>query len=58
MAKKKKEPNTIEYEFKTGDNISNVAQKITGKSYMVYKLLQFNGLTMNDIKPGTILKWR
>lgn len=58
MAKKKKEPNTIEYEFKIGDNISDVAQKITGKSYMVYKLLQFNGLTMNDIKPGTVLKWR
>lgn len=58
MAKKKKEPNTIEYEFKIGDNISDVAQKITGKSYMVYKLLQFNGLTMNDIKPGIVLKWR
>ena len=58
MAKKKKEPNTIEYEFKIGDNISDVAQKITGKSYMVYKLVQFNGLTMNDIKPGIVLKWR
>ena len=58
MAKKKKEPTTIEYEFKIGDNISDVAQKITGKSYLVYKLLQFNGLTMNDITPGTVLKWR
>ena len=57
MARKKKEPTTIEYRFKDGDNITEVAQKLTGKSYMVYKLLLFNGLTMNDIKDGTVLKW-
>ena len=55
--KKKEEPKTIEYTFRSGDNISDVAQKLTGKSYMVYKLLLFNGLTMNDIKDGTVLKW-
>lgn len=57
MARKKKEPTTIEYRFKNGDNITEVAQKLTGKSYMVYKLLLFNGLTMNDVKDGTVLKW-
>lgn len=57
MARKKKNPTTIEYRFKDGDNITEVAQKLTGKSYMVYKLLLFNGLTMNDIKDGTVLKW-
>lgn len=57
MARKKKKPTTIEYRFKDGDNITEVAQKLTGKSYMVYKLLLFNGLTMNDVKDGTVLKW-
>jgi len=55
---KKKEPKTIEYIFKAGDNISTVAERITGRNYLVYKLLLFNGLTMNDVKEGTVLKWR
>ena len=59
MAKKKKEePKTTEYIFKAGDDISAVAEKITGRNYLVYKLLLFNGLTMNDVKEGTVLKWR
>ena len=57
MAKKKK-TNKIEYEYKTGDNISEVARKLTGYSYMVYALLEYNHLRMEDIKDGTVLKWR
>lgn len=57
MAKKKKITKT-EYEYKDGDNISEVARKLTGNSYMVYALLEYNHLRMEDIKPGTVLKWR
>lgn len=55
---KKKEPKTIEYVFKAGDNISTVAEKITGRNYLLFKLLQFNNLTMSEVKEGTVLKWR
>lgn len=58
MAKKKKELNTIEYVFKKGDNINTVAEKITGRNYLLFKLLQFNNLTMSEVKEGTVLKWR
>ncbi len=57
MAKKKKTTKT-EYEYKNGDNISEVARKLTGNSYMVYALLEYNHLRMEEVKPGTILKWR
>ncbi len=56
MAKKK--TNTIEYTFKNGDNISEVARKITGYAYLLFRLLEFNGLSMGDVKVGTVLKWR
>lgn len=58
MAKKKKELNTTEYIFKKGDNITTVAEKITGRNYLLFKLLQFNNLTMSEVKEGTVLKWR
>lgn len=57
MAKKKKITKT-EYEYKNGDNISEVARKLTGNSYMVYALLEYNHLRMEEVKPGTVLKWR
>lgn len=57
MAKKKKITKT-EYKYKNGDNISEVARKLTGNSYMVYALLEYNHLRMEEVKPGTVLKWR
>ena len=57
MAKKKKITKT-EYEYKNGDNISEVARKLTGNSYMVYAILEYNHLRMEEVKPGTVLKWR
>ena len=63
MARKKKTEEIVEekvegYVWKDGDNLQNVAKKLTGHSYMYYKLLEFNEITAQELKPGTVLKWR
>ena len=45
------------YIYHEGDNIQKVAKLITGKDYLVYKLLEFNGLDINNLKDGDILRW-
>ena len=57
--RKKKIEETPEavYIYHEGDNIQKVAKLITGKDYLVYKLLEFNGLDINNLKDGDILRW-
>lgn len=52
-------PDTIEvyYIYHQGDNIEDIAKLLTGRRYMAYRLLEVNGLTMNSLKDGAILKW-
>lgn len=45
------------YIYHEGDNIQKVAKLLTGKDYLVYKLLEFNGLDINNLKDGDILRW-
>ena len=45
------------YVWKEGDNIEQVAQVLTGHSYNVFNLLNYNHIQAQDIKPGVILKW-
>ena len=40
-----------------GDNIEDVAKYLTGYSYNVFKLLDYNHIQAQDIKPGVVLKW-
>lgn len=65
-AKREKKPEAIEekpatievnYIYHTGDNIEEIAKLLTGRRYMAYRLLEVNGLTMNSLKDGDILKW-
>ena len=65
-AKREKKPeavgqqsDTIEvyYIYHQGDNIEDIAKLLTGRRYMAYRLLEVNGLTMNSLKDGAILKW-
>ena len=44
--------------FQDGDNIRTVTKELTGNELNLYKLLDYNGLTLNDVKTGTILEWR
>ena len=44
--------------FKAGDNIQLIAKELTGDIHKVYKMLEYSGVTLNEVKEGTILKWR
>lgn len=44
------------YIYHNGDNLEEIAQKLTGKSYLLFALLNYNGLTA--VKDGDVLKWR
>ena len=43
--------------WQDGDNIEKVSQALTGYSYNVFKLLDYNHMQAGDIKPGTVIKW-
>lgn len=44
------------YIYHNGDNLEEIAQKLTGKTYLLFALLNYNGLT--TVKDGDVLKWR
>ena len=43
--------------FKEGDNIDMIAKRLTGHSYMAFKVCEYSGVKYQDVRPGTILKW-
>ena len=47
----------ISWVWKDGDNIEQVAQALTGHSYIVFNLLNYNHIQAQDIKPGTVISW-
>lgn len=69
MARKKKEEvvqeavreeitkKQVEYIYHTGDDITKIARLLTGHSYMVDRLLQYNELTYSTLKDGDTLTW-
>lgn len=58
-SRKKQEPaQEISWVWKDGDNIEQVAQALTGHSYNVFNLLNYNHIQAQDIKPGTVISWR
>lgn len=53
----KDKPFELYWVWKDGDNIEQVAQALTGHSYNVFNLLNYNHIQAQDIKPGVVLKW-
>lgn len=43
--------------YHTGDSLDKISFELTGKKYMIYRILQYSGLNMNTLKDGDILKW-
>ena len=43
--------------YHTGDDLEKISELLTGKKYMIYRILQYSGLNMNQLKDGDILKW-
>lgn len=58
MARKKKTTTKkTEYIFHSGDNLYLIAQELTGHKYLLFRLLEKSGKTLNSLKDGDILKW-
>ena len=58
MAKKKKIEDTgAVYIYHTGDDLEKISMILTGKRYLIYKILMVNGLNMNTLKDGDELRW-
>ena len=59
QVKSRKKQKTLELSWiwKEGDNIEQVAQALTGHSYNVFNLLNYNHIQAQDIKPGTVISW-
>lgn len=53
----KDKPFDLYWVWKDGDNIEQVAQALTGHSYNVFNLLNYNHIQAQDIKPGTVISW-
>lgn len=51
-------PFDICYVFKEGDNLEDVAYRLTGRHHMYFKVCDYSGVNPCDVKPGTVLKWR
>ena len=45
------------YIYHTGDNLEKISELLTGKKYMIYRILQYSGTNMNQLKDGDVLKW-
>ena len=43
--------------YHTGDDLDVISFELTGKKYMIYRILQYSGLNMNTLKDGDVLKW-
>lgn len=45
------------YIYHDGDDIHKIAKLLTGHSYMVFKLLEYNEKDFHELKDGDILRW-
>lgn len=57
-AKKKTEekPEAV-YIYHTGDDLEQISIALTGKRYLIYKILMKSGINMNTLKDGDVLRW-
>lgn len=53
----KAEPAEAVYIYHTGDDLEQISQFLTGRKYMIYRILQYSGININQLKDGAILKW-
>lgn len=46
------------YIYHTGDNLQEVAKVLTGHEYLMYRMIEYSGLTVDSLKDGDIIKWK
>ena len=47
----------VTYIYHEGDNLPEITRALTGHEYLMETLLRANGLNMNTLKEGDILRW-
>ena len=47
----------VTYIYHEGDNLPEITKALTGHEYLMETLLRANGLTLNTLKEGDILRW-
>lgn len=55
--KKTEEKPEAVYIYHKGDDLSKISEALTGKNYLIMRVLQHNDKDINDLKDGDILKW-
>lgn len=55
-AKTEENPEAV-WIYHTGDDLDVISFNLTGKKYMIYRILQYSGINMNQLKDGDVLKW-
>lgn len=61
--KPRKKPEAIKevpeavYIYHSGDDIHKIAKLLTGRSYMVFKVLEYNHISFDELKDGDIIRW-
>lgn len=45
------------YIYHSGDDIHKIAKLLTGRSFMVFKVLDYNHISFHDLKDGDIIRW-
>lgn len=51
------EPAEAVWIYHTGDDLDKISFELTGKKCMIYRILQYSGTNMNQLKDGDVLKW-
>ena len=45
------------YIYHSGDDIHKIAKLLTGHSYMVFKVLEYNHKSFDELKDGDLIRW-
>ncbi len=56
MAKKKKKKIT-QHIYRKGEDLGKISKELTGYNFMIYRLLERSGYTMENLPDGAVLKW-
>lgn len=46
------------YIYHEGDNLQEIAKVLTGHEYLMYRMIEYSGLTIDSLKDGDIIKWK
>lgn len=55
--KKQEMPEAV-YIYHEGDNLQEIARVLTGHEYLMYRMIEYSGLTIDSLKDGDIIKWK